>query len=99
MADRLTEPKMRGDQMADGGVKLIWNGGETRAARLAKCTECGQISGVYWVRWRVYRVDDPETGSAPEIALYCPKCADREFGPPRRRPMNERRQCPREVGE
>ena len=61
----------------------------------AECVECGRLSGPYWIRWRAYRVDDPELEEAPEIAFYCASCADREFGPPRRRPLEERRQKPR----
>ena len=72
-----------GAGMADGEV--LWSGREARVARLATCIECGQVSGPLWMSWRAYRVDDPES-SEPEIALYCPACATREFGPrPRRR--------------
>jgi hypothetical protein len=59
--------------------------------RIAQCIECRRVSGILWTRWRAYRVDDPDTGAPPEIALYCPSCALREFGPPRRRPLIDRR--------
>ena len=62
---------------------------------LAMCVECGQVSGPYWMRWRAVRIDEPDTDAEPEIALYCPQCAGREFGPERRRPLGERRRRPR----
>jgi hypothetical protein len=48
------------------------------------CRECGISSGAFWIRWRAYRTDDPELNESPALAFYCPACADREFGPPRR---------------
>jgi hypothetical protein len=35
------------------------------------------------VGWRAYRVN-VEEGDEPAVAFYCPACAEREFGPPRR---------------
>ena len=70
--------------------------GRQPAQPFAKCVECGRISGPYWMRWRACRIDLPETGEEPQIALYCPGCADREFGPPRRRPLVDRRSEPRD---
>jgi len=52
--------------------------------RTVACCECGISSGAYWVGWRAYRTDDPETDEPPALAFYCPACADREFGPRRR---------------
>jgi len=57
--------------------------------------ECGRVSGPYWIRWRGCRIDSPELEEPPEIAMYCPACARREFGPPRHRPLEERRREPR----
>jgi len=48
------------------------------------CAECGTVSDVFWVGWRAYRVDDPETNELPALALCCPTCAEREFGYSRR---------------
>jgi hypothetical protein len=48
------------------------------------------------MRWRACRIDLPDSGEEPQIALYCPGCAEREFGPPRRRPLLERRREPRD---
>ena len=32
--------------------------------------------------WRALIVDDPEELESPEVAVYCPACGEREFGPP-----------------
>jgi hypothetical protein len=69
--------------------------GRQPAQPLANCSTCGRISGPYWWRWRAYRFDDPEFGDLPRLAIYCQSCADRKFGPPRRRPLVERRKAPR----
>jgi hypothetical protein len=53
------------------------------------------VSGPYWIRWRAVRIDEPDTRDEPEIAIYCPSCAEREFGRPRQRPLAERRRHPR----
>jgi predicted RNA-binding Zn-ribbon protein involved in translation (DUF1610 family) len=73
---------------------VIFAGGQPEQ-RFARCVECRRISGPYWIRWRAVRIDEPETAEEPEIALYCPSCAEREFGRPRRRPLAERRRRPR----
>jgi hypothetical protein len=54
------------------------------ALNIVECCECGISSGAFWIRWRAYRIDDPELGEPPALAFYCPACADREFGPRRR---------------
>jgi hypothetical protein len=51
---------------------------------MVHCRECGISSGAFWIRWRAYRTDDPEFHEPPALAFYCPACADREFGRPRR---------------
>ena len=61
----------------------------------AVCVECARVSGPYWIKWRACRIDSPELEELPEIAMYCPACAHREFGPPRRRRLGERRREPR----
>jgi hypothetical protein len=48
------------------------------------CAECGTLSGLRWAGWRAYRVDDPDTNEPPALALYCPACAEQEFGHSRR---------------
>jgi hypothetical protein len=52
-----------------------------REANVATCIECQTMSGLRWTGWRAYRVDDPELDEPPALALYCPRCARREFGP------------------
>lgn len=58
--------------------------GEQRQMNTVECRECGISSGAFWIRWRAYRCDDPERDEPPTLAFYCPACADREFGRPRR---------------
>jgi hypothetical protein len=49
--------------------------------RRLECEECGRLSdGRAW-KWRGYRADEPDTRDAPDVVLYCPGCATREFGP------------------
>jgi hypothetical protein len=48
-----------------------------RVAILPECTECAAV----WLpddddRWVAYLTDD----DPPEIGLFCPDCAEREFG-------------------
>lgn len=31
-------------------------------------------------RWRAYLADDPRDDDPSEVAVYCPSCAEREFG-------------------
>lgn len=69
--------------------------GRQPAEQFATCVECGRVSGPYWIRWRAFRIAEPDTGDEPEIALYCPACAERELGPRRRRPLVDRRRKPR----
>lgn len=68
---------------------MIYGGGDL--PRFARCSECDRVSGPYWIGWRACRVDDPERDEPPSLAFYCPACALREFGPPRRRPLADRR--------
>jgi hypothetical protein len=69
--------------------------GRQPAHPLVQCVECNRISGPYWIRWRAYLIGEPDSDEPPELTLYCPACADREFGPPSRRPLVERRRRPR----
>ena len=55
-----------------------------RTGRVVLCVECGSSS---WLRWKgrgAYRCEDSETNEPPEIAFYCPSCAEHEFGHSRR---------------
>jgi hypothetical protein len=48
------------------------------------CVACGSVSGIFWAGWRAYHVDDPKSTAAPTLSLYCPTCAETEFGYSRR---------------
>jgi hypothetical protein len=39
--------------------------------------------------WRAYRLDEADGFVEPEVVLYCPDCAYKEFGPPRKRSPSE----------
>jgi hypothetical protein len=52
----------------------------SQSASVVYCAQCTAPSGVYWVGWRAYRIDEPEYGEAPAVAFYCPTCARNEFG-------------------
>jgi hypothetical protein len=41
--------------------------------------ECGALSDEQAWGWRAYRMDDLDLRAAA-VALYCPSCAEREFG-------------------
>jgi hypothetical protein len=43
------------------------------------------------MQWRACRTDLPGVDEEPAISLFCPDCANREFGPLRRRPLIDRR--------
>lgn len=44
------------------------------------CAECPRLSTATARGWKAYRTDDPETDETPELAFYCPQCAELEFG-------------------
>jgi hypothetical protein len=44
------------------------------------CQECGRRADERAEGWRGYRVDEPYADEPPELAWYCPRCADRELG-------------------
>jgi hypothetical protein len=43
------------------------------------CQECRDFSDERATGWRGYRIDDSDE-NGPELAFYCPRCAEREFG-------------------
>jgi hypothetical protein len=52
--------------------------------RVIVCVECQAASATASVRgWRGVRVDNVELGEPPELAFYCPSCAESELGRPR----------------
>jgi len=46
---------------------------------ILRCIECGLESGS-GRHWRAYLADDPRDDNPSEVAVFCPSCADREFG-------------------
>lgn len=61
------------------------NAGASTARHHVTCVECGRVSDHRWRGWLADRVDDPEADEEPKLGFYCPECAEREFGRPRRR--------------
>ena len=51
-----------------------------------RCIECGRVAPkqAHAKGWRAYIVDDPDEPEEMEVAVYCPECGEREFGPPER---------------
>jgi len=45
-----------------------------------RCQECGRKADDRADGWRGYPVDEPYTDELPELAWYCPRCGEREFG-------------------
>lgn len=46
---------------------------------ILRCIECGRES-VTGRHWRAYLASDPCEDDPPELVVYCPSCAEREFG-------------------
>jgi hypothetical protein len=44
------------------------------------CEECGAVADVEVHGWRAYIVHDPDEDHGPALTVYCPACAEREFG-------------------
>jgi hypothetical protein len=66
---------MRGDRDTENA-----SGRSSQSAARLLCAECGTVSSSLAQGWRGYRTDDLEQGELPELAFYCPVCAEREFG-------------------
>jgi hypothetical protein len=45
-----------------------------------RCEECGVEADNQATGWRAYRNDDPDSDDEPGVLVYCPGCAEREFG-------------------
>jgi hypothetical protein len=45
------------------------------------CWECLEVADERARGWRAYRCDVPGEDPEPILRLYCPGCAEREFGP------------------
>jgi hypothetical protein len=45
------------------------------------CAECLLLADERAYGWRLLRVDVPADDDEPQLAAFCPDCAEREFGP------------------
>jgi hypothetical protein len=45
-----------------------------------RCEECSCVSETA-KRWLAFIAEDPDDGEGPQVATYCPPCADRELRP------------------
>jgi hypothetical protein len=52
-----------------------------RAETLLRCVECGLESDQLAEGWRACLAPDKEEEPEGEIFMFCPECAEREFGP------------------
>jgi hypothetical protein len=51
---------------------------------MLRCVECGKVGEGSMEGWRAMLGTDIDDEYVPtETYLFCPDCADREFGPPR----------------
>jgi hypothetical protein len=50
------------------------------AVLVIECVECGETAAAAERGWQALLVEDPDGADPPEVALYCPACAEREFG-------------------
>jgi len=58
--------------------------GKNLTAAMVRCAECGKVGEGWMEGWRAMLGTDIDDEDAPtETYLFCPACADREFGPPR----------------
>jgi hypothetical protein len=69
--------------MGDGRGTETARGGRLTAAAPLRCAECGLIGRPGQRGWRGCRTDEPGVDEPPAVALFCPDCAEREFGPVR----------------
>lgn len=49
-----------------------------------RCDECQAEDPGFEPGWIAGRIDVPAEGDEPELAFFCPDCAEREFGISRR---------------
>jgi hypothetical protein len=54
--------------------------GQVDVELVLECVECGVLSTGNAAGWRA--IVGPGDGLEDELAVYCPACADREFGSP-----------------
>jgi hypothetical protein len=47
---------------------------------MLRCEECRREAGADSRGWVAYRVEDPDEPGRTFVVVYCPVCADREFG-------------------
>jgi hypothetical protein len=47
---------------------------------LLRCVECGAASDALASGWRAYLAPDAEDEAEGERLMFCPECAEREFG-------------------
>jgi hypothetical protein len=53
-----------------------------RQGTLLRCAECGAESDLLATGWQACRAGDlDEDDGEAEVLMFCPTCAEREFGP------------------
>jgi hypothetical protein len=51
---------------------------------MLECQECGKVSTGKARAWRALLNGEPGVDEFDFVTIYCPLCAEREFGPSRR---------------
>jgi hypothetical protein len=47
-----------------------------------RCVECADEADELATGWRAYRAGDLDDDDVIEVLMFCPPCAEREFGAP-----------------
>ena len=56
---------------------------ERYGAEVLVCEECGKVAADDAKGWRAFLGVDVNRDEGTRVYVFCPECAEREFGPPR----------------
>jgi Zn ribbon nucleic-acid-binding protein len=73
--DELPEADSRGARICGCDVD---GAGDLQSVRSLECVECGRVSREGERGWRAHLTAEDDGGE--DVAAYCPKCDEREFG-------------------
>jgi hypothetical protein len=77
LVSRPSSARIRPAVNADTGKNL-------KAGAMVRCAECGKLGEGSMEGWQaMLSIDIDDENTPTETHLFCPACAEREFGPPR----------------